>query len=481
MSSVPETAEPGVVKRKKIVRKKLFGKGGAIKPGTPTVDAEPASDKTPEEEEDFFNLARSYDLEAEKKAKIKEEEERRLKEEKREVEVLDSNDEEEEDDSFLAPEPVKRSESVKQPEETSQAASSTRQDSVTTQGSGKNKEDLVELLSSDEEDNELEVDNDPIYRPSKRIRTPSRPQTYGTDEIEILDNRTVSTRAYSLPEDLAIQPRIIPEPEPQHQDPEMDPALLEKIRRRKAELAALVETRSFTIGVIIRPLIDEFDSAATTPPLVTTQESTTSMGDIRKQFLAKLWEHNPYVPQSTRDYYYENCVLVWNNTRVFDFATPLSLGVSQRSPSMLLNAMMVDAFERNMEHEFQLKLAAPEPVDYEALVRQQLGELTNTDADGAGATTGAGTEASADAEEEGSADGYFRVVMKGKDNQNVEVQVNAETQVRKMAEYYGKQRGLAADKIAAITLLFDDEELDMDSVVGDTELEEDFTIDVYIN
>lgn len=77
-------------------------------------------------------------------------------------------------------------------------------------------------------------------------------------------------------------------------------------------------------------------------------------------------------------------------------------------------------------------------------------------------------------------DGLFVIALKGKDNKRVEVKVSAETKLRNLVAFYLKLKGLSEDTvdISHVKLIFDDEELDLNETVGDTELEEDYEIQV---
>lgn len=77
-------------------------------------------------------------------------------------------------------------------------------------------------------------------------------------------------------------------------------------------------------------------------------------------------------------------------------------------------------------------------------------------------------------------DGLFVIALKGKDNKRVEVKVSLETKLKNLVTFYLKLKGLSEDTvdISHIKLIFDDEELNLDETVGDTELEEDFEIQV---
>lgn len=76
---------------------------------------------------------------------------------------------------------------------------------------------------------------------------------------------------------------------------------------------------------------------------------------------------------------------------------------------------------------------------------------------------------------------YFVIGLKGKDNKRVEAEVGQSTKIRSLLKYYLQVKGIKDAQLENCKLLFDDEELELDSVVGDTELEEDFEIQVHIN
>lgn len=77
---------------------------------------------------------------------------------------------------------------------------------------------------------------------------------------------------------------------------------------------------------------------------------------------------------------------------------------------------------------------------------------------------------------------YFVIGLKGKDNKRIEVQVSPATQIRKLLLYFLKTKGIKESEVnmKTVKLIFDDEELNLDDVVGDTELEEDFEVQVVI-
>lgn len=77
---------------------------------------------------------------------------------------------------------------------------------------------------------------------------------------------------------------------------------------------------------------------------------------------------------------------------------------------------------------------------------------------------------------------YFVIGLKGKDNKRIEVQVSPVTQIRKLLLYYLKIKGIQESEVnmKTVKLIFDDEELNLDDVVGDTELEKDFEVQIVI-
>ncbi|KAH3672280.1 hypothetical protein WICMUC_004375 [Wickerhamomyces mucosus] len=81
-----------------------------------------------------------------------------------------------------------------------------------------------------------------------------------------------------------------------------------------------------------------------------------------------------------------------------------------------------------------------------------------------------------EADDEG--EGFFNIVLKSEDNKKIIVEVSSITPISKLVDYFLAKKGLPSS--TKVKLLFDDEELDLAGRVGDTELEEDFSIDVYV-
>lgn len=76
---------------------------------------------------------------------------------------------------------------------------------------------------------------------------------------------------------------------------------------------------------------------------------------------------------------------------------------------------------------------------------------------------------------------YFIIGLKGKDNKRIEAEVGPQTKIRALLQHYLKSKEIDERLVSKARLVFDDEDLDLDGVVGDTELEEDFEVQVYIN
>lgn len=81
-------------------------------------------------------------------------------------------------------------------------------------------------------------------------------------------------------------------------------------------------------------------------------------------------------------------------------------------------------------------------------------------------------------ENENQSNTHFVISLKGKDGISHKVKVNASTKISNLAKYYLEKATLPPD--TKIRLIFDDEQLNMNETVGDTELEEDFLVDVIV-
>lgn len=84
--------------------------------------------------------------------------------------------------------------------------------------------------------------------------------------------------------------------------------------------------------------------------------------------------------------------------------------------------------------------------------------------------------------DETDADSYFTIGLKGADNKRIEVQVSPSTRIRNLLHFYLKQKNIDSSIVRPETarLIFDDEELNLEARVGETELEEDFEVQVFL-
>lgn len=306
--------------------------------------------------------------------------------------------------------------------------------------------------------------DDEEYRPTKQRK-------FKSEEVIGIQRSNINSDDDNIEELEVVTKEVVPESLAVYEETaefeeveEIGPELAERIRQRKAQLKAL-QDKSFPVGIIIKTLIPGLE---TTEPFVSPQTSTTTFGVIKGLYMKSVFTYFENDPTSFQ-YVRENSVLVWNNTIVFDVATPHSVGVKKSEASMLLHAMFKEDYEKNRQAELEAKLVR-DNVDYDELLNQEEERLLAQNR----AALLLQRQQSVQVEE-----GYFPILMKSKDNQVVKVQVSADTKISKLADYYRKQRNI--DSTKKIRLLFDDEDMDLSQTVGDTELEEDFTIDVFLD
>ncbi|ODV80993.1 uncharacterized protein CANTADRAFT_25290 [Suhomyces tanzawaensis NRRL Y-17324] len=81
-----------------------------------------------------------------------------------------------------------------------------------------------------------------------------------------------------------------------------------------------------------------------------------------------------------------------------------------------------------------------------------------------------------------SKDAFFVIGLKGKDNKRIEVEVSPQTPLRKLLIHFLKVKELDPSSVDfnKVKLIFDDEVLDLDDTVENTELEEDFEVQVVL-
>ncbi|KAF8004139.1 hypothetical protein HF325_001587 [Metschnikowia pulcherrima] len=90
------------------------------------------------------------------------------------------------------------------------------------------------------------------------------------------------------------------------------------------------------------------------------------------------------------------------------------------------------------------------------------------------------TQKPAPEKEEVNKSEFFVIGLKGKDNKRIEAEVGPTTKIRSLLTYYMQVKGIEETPGQKGRIVFEDEELELDAVVADTELEEDFEVQVYI-
>lgn len=75
---------------------------------------------------------------------------------------------------------------------------------------------------------------------------------------------------------------------------------------------------------------------------------------------------------------------------------------------------------------------------------------------------------------------FFVIGLKGRDNKRIDVEVNATTSLVSLLKHYAKVKTIDPGELSNAKLIFDDERLDLSTCVGDTELEEDFEVQVVL-
>jgi hypothetical protein len=254
---------------------------------------------------------------------------------------------------------------------------------------------------------------------------------------------------------------------------DMDAAMLERIRRKRE---AARHQSAFPVSMDVKIEIGELGQFG--------REFDMQSNDRFRALRRRILEHlsGKGIAPGTASYRaVQEGYFMHDSVRVFDSSSPMSLNISRYTPTMKIALMTPEDFERRqraMEEEYarRREQALQEQREKERLEREEEERAAQ-----AAATAAAEEEENEadDAADNAADDGFFTVYMKGKDNDAIGVQVNAETEIKKLAAYYKKKKNLANN--ATIRLEFDDEDLPVDGVVGDTELEEDYSIDVYVS
>lgn len=248
-------------------------------------------------------------------------------------------------------------------------------------------------------------------------------------------------------------------------------AIKERLRLRKMKREEQqTKDGSFPVGLIIRTRIESLERM---PPFVAEIKSTDRMGMYHEKYLERASEYCNNFPAN-------ECIFVWKEKKLYPSSTPQVLGVTPSQRTMFVQAMLGSEFENHSNLEFETKLKNLEAPDFDKIANEQVNrakeeaELLNQ----LEKQRQALNSTEDDNEDE---DGYFPISLKGKDNHPITVKVNAETTIQKLVQYFCKNKNIPDEKQSKVRLVFDDEDIDMSGTVGDTELEEDFTVDVYVD
>lgn len=199
-------------------------------------------------------------------------------------------------------------------------------------------------------------------------------------------------------------------------------------------------------------------------------------------------------PDTQAQYDMSEVALVWveGQTELKPFFRPSTLRIQPSIPASLMRDASMEIPATKLTCLLIPKLLAGDFLDMypsyfrKALVYTDLGEIepdieiieeeeSEPDDD-----TALVSEKNANAAEAICVDDYFPIGLKGRDNKRIEVQVSSTTPIQKLLDYYVSVKGMAAPAPGSAQLIFDDEPLDMHGVVGDTELEEGFEVQVVV-
>lgn len=273
---------------------------------------------------------------------------------------------------------------------------------------------------------------------------------------------------------------------------EMFRKLLEERRsQERKERAEKDNTSSFNVGIVIRTCIESLEAM---PPISVVIDSNDLIRDAFQQYFEKVNKLCANFPES-------ETVFVWKNERIFATSTPNHLGVVRSAPTMPIAAYVKQQFDEKVRQEQDEKQKGLDALDVEklseamlneAMLEKQKQELSAGQQGGAngsrsGSVGGNGTpngnnNSKSMSPANGEADNsHFPIVLKGKDNKPITVKVSATTPIEKIAKYYLAQKQLDESLYSKVRLVFDDEDIDLSGTVGDTELEAEFSVDVYVD
>ncbi|ODQ67076.1 hypothetical protein NADFUDRAFT_49521 [Nadsonia fulvescens var. elongata DSM 6958] len=250
-------------------------------------------------------------------------------------------------------------------------------------------------------------------------------------------------------------------------------------------------------------VISQIDGFKDIQPIIFQVYSTCSAGEIRRRFLDYL-EALKGAPQfkGNSKIDFNSVILVYGDSRVYDRKKLYKIGegvLSRENCRIHVTATREEVFKKikELEVEFLLKnrkIMEDNDVDEEVNIGKTIVTRASSDAIDTSEVRddvdediiceeARISESIVEREPNKSAridedDHAFAINMKGKDGIEVKVKVRPTSVIKNLAKYYLKQRNLSPS--TKIELQFEGETLDFASLVQSTELEEDFTIDIYL-
>lgn len=252
-------------------------------------------------------------------------------------------------------------------------------------------------------------------------------------------------------------------------DDDLDPEIKRRLQQRIAERKARASTGPFGVLLKIRHSV--------WPELLEHEMASSERLETGLEMATNALRQTGVVVDS------DKMMLVLGSRRLFGWQTAESLGLpvtDYENNRAILEVDMVTEDEWNVMEQKRREMQAVQSIsdeeDDENEIERAARELAEKRA-----AAGAGSVSrmsSADQNDEDEDDGYFVIQLRDA-TRSLKVKVNAETQISKLADHFRSK--FEIDPARAIRLEFDDEPLAPDSVVGDTELEQDYTVDVMIS
>lgn len=283
----------------------------------------------------------------------------------------------------------------------------------------------IEISSEDEDEKIILIDND-------------------SDEIEEISDLVAEKSNSDIHLDGTYN-----EPSATQEFDELDPKLRKLIEERRLEKARQSQS-VFEVKLEITSIFEGLDAE----PLQLVMKNTDNFKGIRARYISFIMDCLHCSLDSEIYKTINECIFTWNGIQLFEFSTPNSLNIIEGNSEMNINATSIEQFK--MHRQKLLMTLEDEASDDELIVDRAINEEHY----------------------ENNQDTYFKIKLQSRDGNSLEVAVNPETEIKKLADYFIQKRGLPSS--TQIRLEFDDEPLDLSCQVMDTELDEDYVVDVIL-